>query len=393
MVRPVMKSTIPWHRDEDGVHFRIASEMLSLDDVDGSIGFLIDLLDGSRDVDQLYHDLVARFPSISRAEFDTALAELDASKLLQDAAAPTEGLTEEHRERWSRNLGFFEAHASLTRSRFDFQRRIRDTKVAMLGLGGVGSHVLMDMVALGFTNIRVVDYDTVELSNLNRQVLYGQDVMGQAKTELTREWTKRFNPEVTIDAVSLKIASADDVRSVVHDRDLVIAALDRPKTHIVSWLNEGCVSTGTPFMAGGVDHQRVFHYTVVPGLTGCIQCWRTQVEAADPTSKEIFRRQREHDDAGNRFLEDMAAFNGLVVLHVAFLIGELVRLSARVARPLSIGRMLEATFQRPVLAEGGRWVRDPECDVCGNTTPRPEWEWLRDVGSPPLEPQEFWHDV
>lgn len=393
MVRPVTKSTIPHHQDAAGVHFRIASEMLSLDDPDGSVGFLVDLLDGRRDTDQVFRELHARFPAISRAEFDTALADLDASGLVQDADAPTEGLTAEHQDRWSRNLGFFEAHASLTRSRFDFQRRIRETKVAMLGLGGVGSHVLMDMVAIGYTDIRVVDFDTVELSNLNRQVLYGQDVIGQAKTELARNWVKRFNPEVTVDAVTLKMMSTDDVRNVVADRDIVIAAVDRPKTRIVSWLNEACVSTGAAFVTGGVDHQRAFHYTVVPGLTGCVQCWRTQVEGRDPVSADIFARERAHEDAGQRFFEDLSAFDGLVVLQTAYLIGELVRLSTAVTPPLSLGRMLQASFRLPVLTEGSSWVRDPDCAICGAVKPRANWAWLREVGSPTLEPVGFWPDV
>jgi molybdopterin/thiamine biosynthesis adenylyltransferase len=392
MPRPSVKSTLPHFYADGAVHFRMAGELLSIEDTDGRIGQLLKLLDGTRDTDEIFSALTALYPDTTRAEFDKAIADLDDSGLLHDAAAPVEGLTAEHCERWSRNLGFFETFASMAVSKYAYQKRVRTTKVAMLGVGGVGSHVLMDIVALGFTDIRVVDFDTVALSNLNRQVLYGEHCLGRPKVGLAKQWVERFNSEVDLDVVEKKLSSADDVYAVVHDRDIVVAAIDRPKTTALLWLNEGCVRAGAAFVTGGVDTQRAVHYTVVPGVSGCIECWRSSVHAQDETSRKLFDRLHEQEDAGLRFGEDMAAFDGLVVLQTAFLVGELVRLATAVSPPLSVGRLLQVLFQCPVLVERESWTRDPNCRVCGDARLPARFGWLPAAitPAPSLQPVGVW---
>jgi molybdopterin/thiamine biosynthesis adenylyltransferase len=389
MTRPSLKSTIPHFHADGAVHFRMAGELLTLDDADGRVGCLLKLMDGTRETDDVFTELAQVHPETTRAEFDEAIAELDASRLLQDAAADPGVLTETQRERWSRNIGFFETVASLTTSKYEFQRRIRDTKVAMLGVGGVGSHVLMDMVALGFMDIRIVDFDTVELSNLNRQVLYGDHALGRSKVELAAEWARRFHRDVRVETVDRMLSSADEVYAAVHDRDIVVGAIDRPKTRGMAWLNEGCVRAGAALITGGVETQRTLHYTIVPGVSGCIQCWQSAA-LADPMTRRIFDLDREIEDAGQRSGEDVAALSSLVTLQTAFLVNELVRLATGSAPPLAVGRLLQALFHNPVLRAAETWRRDPDCAVCGGVEPAERFRWLVDQEAPSLEPSGVW---
>lgn len=392
MPKPSLKSTIPFSRDETGIHFRMAGEILTLEDPDGAVADLVALLDGSRETEAVHTALTERHPALSRADLDQALADLDDARLLHDADASREGLTDQDCERWSRNLGFFETYATMDHSKYAYQRAIRDTRVAMLGVGGVGSHVLMDVVATGFRDIRIVDFDTVELSNLNRQVLYSEQDIGQSKTELAAAWVKRYDSDVTLDVVTRKLMSADDVYDVVHDRDIVIAAIDRPKTRALTWLNEGCLRAGAALVTGGVDTQRAVHFTVLPGVSGCVECWKTAAHVSDPTAHAIHLEQRAQEDAGQRFGEDMAAFDGLVALQTAFLVGELVRLATGVTTPLSVGRLLQVTFQAPILAERESWLRDPSCSACGHVVPAARFAALADTlnPAPPLVPAGAW---
>lgn len=387
MSRPSLKSTVPYYRSGDGLHFRLAGEFLVLEDPDGRIERLAVLLDGTRDADEIFTALKSTYPEVSRADLEQALADLDDCRLIQDASATRGGLTDYQCERWSRNLGFFETYASMGVSKYDLQNRIRDTKVAMLGVGGVGTHALMDMVAMGFTDIRIVDYDVVEVSNLNRQVLYGDRVVGRSKVRVAEEWVRGFNGDVRLDVVERRLSSVDDVYDVVADRDIVIAAIDRPKTKALIWLNDACVRAGTVLVTGGVDTQRAIHFTIVPGVSGCVQCWRSAVEQDDEDSRELFLRLDAQDDAGGRFGEDRAAFNGLVALQTAFLVGELVRLSTRVSVPLSVGRMLQVLFHDPVLAERESWAPRPDCPVCAGVAVPPRFQWLTDVIAFPAAPQ------
>lgn len=388
MPRPSLKSTVPYYRGADELVFRRAGELIVLEDPDGQIARLAELLDGTRDEGEIFSELTTAYPDVTREELRCALADLDDCRLIQDADATRDGLSDEHCERWSRNLGFFETYASMAVSKYDFQNRIGATKVAMLGVGGVGTHALMDMVAIGFSDIRVVDYDVVELSNLNRQVLYGDRVLGQRKVRVAEEWVRGYNGDVRLEVVERRLGSADDVYELVADRDIVIAAIDRPKTKALRWLNEGCVRAGAVLVTGGIDTQRAMHFTVVPGISGCVECWRSSVERDDADSRELFDRLDEQDDAGVRFGEDMAAFNGLVGLHTAFQVGDLVRLATAVCPPLSVGRLLQVLFHNPVLAERESWTRRPDCPVCAGARAPERFQWLENASAldAPLQP-------
>jgi molybdopterin/thiamine biosynthesis adenylyltransferase len=254
----------------------------------------------------------------------------------------------------------------------------------MLGVGGIGSHAFIDMVAIGFQDIRIVDFDHIELSNFNRQILYGEPFIGQPKVKVAAEKARALNSGIKLDTVQTRLTSADDVYEVVKDRDIVVAAVDRPKTEMLHWLNEGCVRAGTALITGGVETQRAFYYTVVPGVSGCAECWRAQTRAENPGSRLIFDEFERQALSGEPFGEDTAAFNGLVILDSAFMVGELVRLSSRVTPPLSIGRVLEASFHDPRLREVESWKANPECPMCQGATPKASIEWTASIDERPF---------
>jgi molybdopterin/thiamine biosynthesis adenylyltransferase len=385
MTHPVLKTSIPYFIADGSVHFRLCGELTSLEDADGRVSRLLSLLDGTRTPEEVHRDLHAVHPDVTADDVLQAIDELDGLRLIQSADDAGEDFDRLARERWSNNLGFFETYASLNASKYDFQRRIRDARVAVLGVGGIGSHALIDLVAIGFEDIRIVDFDRIELSNFNRQILYGEPYVGRVKVEVAAERARALNSAVRIDPVQRKLMSGDDVYEVVRDRDIVIAVVDRPKVHIAHWLNEGCVRAGTALIMGGVDTQRALHYTIVPGVSGCIECWYDQVRGNDPTSLAVMNVLDDIDREGGTFGEDTAAFNGLVLFGAGFLVAEMVRIASRVCPPLSVGRMLEMTFHDPRLREAETWKRDPRCAVCGDARPKPSLEWLAgDLGPLPL---------
>lgn len=378
MPRPALKTSIPYFVADNCVHFRMCGDLISLEETDGRILALLKLLDGTRDVEQVHQELRQSYPDVTRDDVAEAVRDLDETGLLHDTDDTGEDFSADDRVRWSNNFGFFESYASLATSKYEFQRRIRDARVGVLGVGGIGSHVLIDLVAIGFTNIRIVDFDRVELSNFNRQILYGEPFLGRRKIDVAAEKAQALNSAVHIDPVELRLRSADDVYSVVHDLDAVISVVDRPKVHVVHWLNAGCTRAGTAFVTGGVDVQRAVHYTVVPGVSGCVECWYAQVRAEDPTSRMVRDVLDEIDRSGDAYGEDTAAFNGLVSVDAGYMVAELVRLVSRVTPPLSVGRVIGATFHDPRLREIESWQRQPQCPTCREVTARPGFAWLRE---------------
>lgn len=187
MARPALKTSIPYFVSDGSVHFRLGGDLTSLEDTDGRVLRLLQLLDGTRDLDALHRDLSADYPDLTAEDVREAVDDLDASGLVQDTADRGEDFDAAARERWSNNLGFFETYASLGTSKYEFQRRIRDARVAVLGVGGIGSHTLIDLVAIGFTDIRIVDFDKIEVSNFNRQIIYGEPDVGRTKVHVAAE--------------------------------------------------------------------------------------------------------------------------------------------------------------------------------------------------------------
>lgn len=374
--RPVLKQSVPYFTADDAVHFRFSGTLISLEDPDGRVLALLKLLDGRHEPDEVWRELREQYPDVTPAGVQEALADLDEDGLIQDASDTGSDFGAESLDRWSRNMGFFETYATLGTSKYDFQRRIRDTKIAVLGVGGVGTHVLLDLVAIGFTDIRIVDFDTVELSNLNRQVLYGEALIGQPKVHIAAERARALNSGISLVAERARLLSADDVYRVVRDRDIVCGLADTPKLEIERWINEACVRSGAALIAAGVVTQRAFFYLVVPGVSGCVQCWYDTTQESDPVTRLVRQDMAGTEARGERFAEDTAAFNGLVVMLGAQVVGEAVRLASRVSPPVSVGRLIEMAFHDPQLRVTETFSRRGSCPVCAGAQPAASLSWL-----------------
>ncbi|MEA1905449.1 MAG: HesA/MoeB/ThiF family protein [Euryarchaeota archaeon] len=149
------------------------------------------------------------------------------------------------------------------------QERIRNANVFIAGAGGLGSPVSMYLAAAGIGRIRIVDHDTVDISNLNRQLLHGISDLGRQKTVSARETLTEMNTDVEIDAVSKKIDESN-VFELASDCDLIIDAMDN--FHARYLLNKAAVARNIPLFHGAVHGFDGQVTTVIPGKTPCLRC-------------------------------------------------------------------------------------------------------------------------
>ncbi|MFE3185452.1 HesA/MoeB/ThiF family protein [Streptomyces violascens] len=363
--KPRIKPTLPVYRMGDQIYIQLSGKCIELADPDGAVEQFVGLLDGTRTVPEVHSALRAAGRDVTPAEVEAGVARFDRAGLLEDGAVEP-GLDAHDQERWKRNLGFLENYSDLSTSKYELQRKLRDYRVVLLGLGGVGSHLLFDLVGLGVRDIRIVDFDTVELSNLNRQILYREADLGRAKIEVAAERILAYDPLVKLDTRATYIGCADEALAVVEGRELVLSAVDMPKMQVVNWINQACVKAGATLITGGVDSRRIAYYTMIPGVTGCVECWKADVAEHDRLSADLAVKKTEWADATTepRFPEDMSAFGALVTLYTAHVLAEVVRLATGIAPPLSQGRLLEVYFDDGVPREAERWSRRPDCPVC-----------------------------
>lgn len=129
------------------------------------------------------------------------------------------------------------------------QERLLASHVLQIGLGGLGSPLAMYLAACGVGRLTLVDPDTVELANLQRQILYRTDQIGQDKAQAAQANLRALNPDVQIDTIA---ARADDalLREHIDTVDLIVDATDN--FSIRSAINRVCVATATPWIFGAV---------------------------------------------------------------------------------------------------------------------------------------------
>jgi len=367
MMMPQFKVTNPAYEIDDSVLVQRSGSLLEIEDPNHDIRELIALLDGSRTLDEVDRAFRERRPD-SDLDVPVAVTELDNAGMLGDASAVTT-LDSYEQERWKRNIGFFDIYASLADNKYAMQERIRDCKVALLGLGGVGSYVALTLLGAGVRDLRVVDFDKVELSNLNRQILYSEQAIGERKIEVALDRLRGYYPRAEISGVERKLMSVDDVAEVVADRDFLFCAVDRPKLHVIRWVNEACVRAGVTFIGGGVELQRSVIYLVIPGVTGCTECWR--LASADDDRTRALRVQMEKRHAENTGVgPDMAAFGPLVSVLNSLMVTEFVRHVTGIVPPIAAGRLMQTSFEDMTTTEAEQWQRRPDCPVCGGVAPR-----------------------
>ncbi|MCP2168494.1 HesA/MoeB/ThiF family protein [Goodfellowiella coeruleoviolacea] len=360
-VLPKLKHMTPAFPGDGIVYVGGYGQVAEIPDETGAIRRLFELLDGTRTIPQVHHDLAADHPEVTLDEVREAITQFDEAGFLINEAVTPDGLLDDYElARWERNVNFFGSFCGLADNKYAQQRKLLDARVTLLGLGGLGSHILLDLAAMGVGHVRVVEFDRVELSNLNRQILYRDSDVGQPKIDLAVERVRLFNPRIQIEKVPRKIESTQDVLAAVSDADVVISVADRPKMEINHWVNEGCVRAGVPLITGGLDTQRAVYYTIIPGTTGCIECWRLGVFRSDEVSATLLAEKRERQIGG-----DNAAFVPLVTLTTGLLIAEFVRLVTGIAPPVAAGRLIQLGFGDSELTEYERWERLPDCPVCG----------------------------
>ena len=149
------------------------------------------------------------------------------------------------------------------------QEKLKRAKVLVAGAGGLGSPICLYLAAAGIGMIRIVDHDTVDLSNLNRQILHGTADIGRPKVDSAKDKLAILNPAVKIEAISAAITE-DNINSLIKDCDLIVDALDNLPTRYI--LNKAAIEKGLPFFHGAVRGLEGRAMTIIPGQTPCLRC-------------------------------------------------------------------------------------------------------------------------
>ena len=149
------------------------------------------------------------------------------------------------------------------------QEKLKRTSVFIAGAGGLGSIVSFYMAAAGFGKIRIVDCDSVDLSNLNRQILHASRDVGRDKSLSAYETLTGINPEITVEAL-VETISEDNIGSLLQGSDLIMDAMDNFPTRYL--LNRAAFDRKIPLFHGAISGYQGQATTIIPGKTACLRC-------------------------------------------------------------------------------------------------------------------------
>jgi len=152
----------------------------------------------------------------------------------------------------------------------ELQERLKKLKVTVVGCGALGSTLVELLARLGVGNIRVIDADIIELSNLHRTHLFTEKDVGKPKAFICKERGEEINHEVKIEAIT-DIIDEDNVEELIKGSDYVFDALDNLYYRLL--LNDACVKNSIPLIYGGVAGEYSSVKLVLPEKNACLSCF------------------------------------------------------------------------------------------------------------------------
>lgn len=175
----------------------------------------------------------------------------------------------------NRELEFYSRQIVLPEIGYKGQLKLRNARVCVAGLGGLGSPAALQLAAMGVGHLRLVDQDIVEVSNLQRQHLYSVNSLGYPKVEAAAKRLQELNPNIEIEPLPLSL-SVNNAEDIVKDMDVIVDGLDSMKPRYA--LNRACLAAGVPYVFGAAIMTFGNVSTIVPGETPCLECFQGNLD-------------------------------------------------------------------------------------------------------------------
>ena len=258
--------------------------------------------------------------------------------IIDDKRSDAMRLSAEELQRYSRHLLMPEVTS-------EGQRRLKAARILSIGAGGLGSPAALYLAAAGVGTIGIVDFDDVDLSNLQRQILHGTKDIGRSKLESARDRLRDINPEIEIELHECRFSS-ENASQLVTQYDVVVDGSDNFPTRYLS--NDVCVFARKPNVYGSVFRFEGQTTVFAPHLGGpCYRC--------------LFPEPPPPDSVPNCAQAGvLGVLPGIIGMLQAI---ETVKLIVGIGEPL-VGRLLHFDALKVKFRELNL-RRDPECPVCG----------------------------
>ena len=153
------------------------------------------------------------------------------------------------------------------------QRKLATSHVLVVGSGALGNEVLKNLALVGIGRITLIDFDTIQHSNLSRSVLFRSEDAGQAKALVAARVVREMNPDCRIDPIVGDVTT-DIGLGLVRDCDVIVCCVDNREARL--WINRMCWKVGTPWIDGGIQEINGVAKVFRPPDGACYECAMTE---------------------------------------------------------------------------------------------------------------------
>lgn len=200
---------------------------------------------------------------------DTILSDGDVINILPAVAGGSSGTGEEVSDLSEKELDRYSRQVMLEEIGYQGQLKLKQAKVCVVGVGGLGNPIVTRLTAMGVGKIRIVDRDVIELSNLHRQTMFNEDDVGQVKVETAAKKLRKLNADIVIEELPISINDYTALE-VVDGCDVVVDALDSVNARYS--LNKACIEKKIPFVTGAAVGVTGQCFTILPNQSACYHC-------------------------------------------------------------------------------------------------------------------------
>jgi len=200
---------------------------------------------------------------------DTSLSDGDEINILPAVAGGSNGTGEEVSDLSEKELDRYSRQIMLEEIGYQGQLKLKQAKVCVVGVGGLGNPITIRLAAMGVGKIRIVDRDVIELSNLHRQTMFNEGDIGQVKVETAAKKLRKLNSDIVIEELPVSVNDYTAL-DIVDGCDVVIDALDSVNARYS--LNKACIEKKIPFVTGAAVGVTGQLFTILPNESACYHC-------------------------------------------------------------------------------------------------------------------------
>lgn len=229
-----------------------------------NIIYLLSMLDGSNSLSQIKKNLCEKYKDITDEEFFNVITTLENNGIIERNTNQTMFLSPEEVERYDRHLLYYSIFSG---QQYKIQDKLKKSKVALIGMGGIGCWTSYALAGAGVGTIIGIDNDIIESSNLTRQILYTESDLGKYKVDIAAQKIKQYNSFINFIPVKKHINSTEDIINLLGDVDFVVLSADHP-SEIHKWVDEACMYLNIPYSnVGYINYIGVCGPMIIPNRT------------------------------------------------------------------------------------------------------------------------------